>query len=214
MLVQRTYFEIIIIIIIIVIIVIIVIIIITIVIILVVVVIMIMIIIMAIIMIIICCIISYTTSCIVMSYFITMNASSSSSGRGSDSSSNDTITSSGELASNTNVFGNSWADKTEEPSCPDVVTDLAQCTDTTLNDAIRSKCSRLTDNDGPFAACHGVVDPAPYEAGCRLDLCSDTDNDDLLCMALDGYAAACEENSVWVAWRTSQLCRQYCLSEW
>ncbi|XP_066294756.1 IgGFc-binding protein-like [Branchiostoma lanceolatum] len=111
------------------------------------------------------------------------------------------------LTSSVNEFGNSWA------------TDIATCeVDPPTGDPptlgpcapmYSDQCDVLTDPMGPFADCHGYVDPMLYHETCVYDICSTEGG--VLCANLETYYAAClRAGSPSFTWRSPDLCPMEC----
>ena len=66
---------------------------------------------------------------------------------------------------------------------------------------------------GPFAACHSVVDTAPYNESCIYDLCATLPSEDLVCDSFQSYADACSSAGGTPGdWRAElPQCRKFCL---
>ncbi|KAM4820738.1 zonadhesin [Thomomys bottae] len=75
-------------------------------------------------------------------------------------------------------------------------------------------CRVLVDPQGPFATCHQVMDPEPFEEHCVFDLCASQDpkeQEELRCRALSGYAIICQEaGASLVGWRNHTRCAMVC----
>lgn len=70
-------------------------------------------------------------------------------------------------------------------------------------------CGFMTAPDGPFKACHSVVDPAAYVSHCIFDVCAVEGNKDTLCDSVQAYALACQSAGVKIQpWRSSSFCRK------
>uniref|UniRef100_A0A6I8RRU0 Provisional ortholog of Fc fragment of IgG-binding protein n=1 Tax=Xenopus tropicalis TaxID=8364 RepID=A0A6I8RRU0_XENTR len=69
-------------------------------------------------------------------------------------------------------------------------------------------CGILVKSDGPFAACHGTIDPKMYRASCVNSLCDGTGD---LCLILQNYVAICQASGVQMnSWRTPSFCPLTC----
>nr|XP_023420897.1 LOW QUALITY PROTEIN: zonadhesin [Cavia porcellus] len=75
-------------------------------------------------------------------------------------------------------------------------------------------CGVLGDPQGPFAACHHVVVPEPFQEHCMADLCTTQDpkdQEELRCQVLSGYAILCQEEGTNLAsWRDHTGCAMTC----
>ncbi|XP_035683331.1 zonadhesin-like [Branchiostoma floridae] len=105
-----------------------------------------------------------------------------------------------------NTFGNSW--QTDAPCDWDPPTgdppNLGPC-----DPQYAGPCDVLTDLNGPFADCHGYVDPTPYRDACVFDMCST--EGEWLCCDLETYYDACMDVDVEpFIWRSTDLCPMDC----
>ncbi|XP_078457601.1 uncharacterized protein LOC144722990 [Lampetra planeri] len=63
-------------------------------------------------------------------------------------------------------------------------------------------CSKLLDPRGPFAKCHGVVNPNHFYKTCRHDTCECESPERCVCAALGAYAHECAARGhVLIGWR-------------
>ncbi|XP_061422386.1 mucin-2-like [Lethenteron reissneri] len=63
-------------------------------------------------------------------------------------------------------------------------------------------CSKLMDPQGPFAKCHGVVNPNHFYKTCRHDTCECESPERCVCAALGAYAHECAARGhVLIGWR-------------
>ncbi|XP_078686191.1 IgGFc-binding protein-like isoform X4 [Branchiostoma floridae x Branchiostoma belcheri] len=72
-------------------------------------------------------------------------------------------------------------------------------------------CGLISDADGPFAICHGVVDPQLYFDNCVYDMCAGAP--DALCQNMEAYAVECVNEGVpssILDWRTEDRCPLDC----
>ncbi|XP_032374142.1 IgGFc-binding protein isoform X1 [Etheostoma spectabile] len=119
-----------------------------------------------------------------------------------------------QLSNNVNVFGKSWRvtipnvvceDGCEGNNCP--VCDPAR-------KAVFSKstyCGIVTAPNGPFTACHSILDPQPYFADCVFDVCASNGDGKVLCNSVAAYAFNCHMAGVDVKnWRTASFCPMKC----
>ncbi|XP_066299037.1 IgGFc-binding protein-like [Branchiostoma lanceolatum] len=127
-------------------------------------------------------------------------------------SSDDYMTPDGTIVGDWTTFGNSWItddetcpggmQPTPPPPCSDAVRAAAESTD---------NCGLLKDLNGPFAVCHGTVDPAPFFNDCVFDMCAWNGNTIGLCQNLEAYADACRAAGVApFSWRTEERCPRDC----
>ncbi|NXJ87155.1 FCGBP protein, partial [Trogon melanurus] len=72
-------------------------------------------------------------------------------------------------------------------------------------------CGVIARPDGPFRACHGAVDPAPFLEDCAFDACHYKGHRDTLCKAVAAYVTECQSHGVAVEeWRTPSFCGPSC----
>lgn len=70
-------------------------------------------------------------------------------------------------------------------------------------------CGQIRDPQGPFAACHAILNPSEYFRQCVYDLCLHKGNTTFLCRSLEAYTAECQAVGGTVkTWRTSSFCRE------
>lgn len=70
-------------------------------------------------------------------------------------------------------------------------------------------CGQIRDPQGPFAACHAVLNPSEYFRQCVYDLCFHKGNTTFLCRSLTAYTADCQAVGGTVkSWRTDSFCRE------
>ncbi|XP_060137932.1 zonadhesin [Zootoca vivipara] len=68
-------------------------------------------------------------------------------------------------------------------------------------------CGALSDPQGPFSTCHGVLSPSPFQENCVYDLCALFGDTELLCQDYDAYAKLCQEEGVTLGpWREKTGC--------
>ncbi|XP_048829558.1 otogelin-like protein [Brienomyrus brachyistius] len=112
-------------------------------------------------------------------------------------SQDDFLSPSGMIESTPPLFGNSWKLSSacvQSPSVPQ----LDPC-DTHQQAAsyAAEMCELL--NQAPFAACHALLSPLPFQQRCRADTCKC--GRPCLCSALAGYARSCRRHGVTVDFR-------------
>lgn len=114
----------------------------------------------------------------------------------------------GQLAQNTNQLGESWKVEDDDPLCNTIVpTPPLPCPPETEELYSNNQfCGLLTMKDGPFKACHSVINPNRFFDSCVFDLCALGAGS--LCNALEAYADTCLRAGVTLAWRNSTFCRK------
>uniref|UniRef100_A0A8C5WZA5 Mucin-5AC n=1 Tax=Laticauda laticaudata TaxID=8630 RepID=A0A8C5WZA5_LATLA len=106
------------------------------------------------------------------------------------------------------AFANTW--KTEA-ACDNVKQHFNDpCTVSTENEKYaRHWCGLLTDDEGPFAKCHPIVNPKAYHTNCMYDSCACKISEKCMCAALSSYVRACRAKGIELAgWRTN-ACLKY-----
>lgn len=117
-----------------------------------------------------------------------------------------------QITTNVNTFGGSWkvnipnvecSNGCEGSNCPECDTAHKTVFSTT------SYCGIMTDPQGPFAACHSVVDPKPFFDDCVFDVCASNGDGKILCDSVTAYAFNCHMAGVNVkSWRSPSFCRK------
>ncbi|XP_072266263.1 IgGFc-binding protein-like [Pyxicephalus adspersus] len=116
----------------------------------------------------------------------------------------------GQLALNSNQLGDSWKVEYDDPLCDTITpTPPPPCPPETEELYSNNQfCGLLTSKDGPFKACHSVINPDRFFDSCVFDLCALGAGS--LCKALEGYADACQRAGATIAWRNSTFCPLPC----
>ncbi|XP_006036205.3 IgGFc-binding protein-like isoform X1 [Alligator sinensis] len=118
----------------------------------------------------------------------------------------------GSQASDEVQFANSWQ-VGEVPGCLAGCTgDCSVCTEAEKIPYKGDKyCGVLTRKDGPFQACHGVLDPAPFFEDCVFDTCLYKGHRDTLCSIIGAYVTACQTQGIQIRqWRSTTFCSPVC----
>ncbi|XP_054850531.1 zonadhesin [Eublepharis macularius] len=72
-------------------------------------------------------------------------------------------------------------------------------------------CGALSDPQGPFTACHGILSPSTFQESCVYDLCALFNDTQLLCQDYAAYAQLCQEEGVALGpWRQETGCEMSC----
>ncbi|XP_066204639.1 IgGFc-binding protein [Saccopteryx leptura] len=119
----------------------------------------------------------------------------------------------GEQASNTEEFASSWKLDDGDYLCQDgCQNNCASCTPGQSQHYEGDRlCGMLTMLNGPFAACHDILDPRPFLEECVYDLCVVNGDRSSLCRGLSAYAQACLELGVSIKdWRSPANCPLSC----
>ncbi|POI18804.1 hypothetical protein CIB84_017452, partial [Bambusicola thoracicus] len=115
---------------------------------------------------------------------------------------------SGQLATEENAFANSWK-VADVPGCDaECSGDCRVCTEAEKRIYRGDKhCGLLVKQTGPFANCHGVIDPAPYFEDCLFDVCLYKGHQEVVCKSISRYVTDCQSQRVSISpWRTAAFC--------
>lgn len=121
----------------------------------------------------------------------------------------------GRVTSDPDALGHSWR-VTNIPGCMEL--SKVECPPTAAAQRRRkffeTHCSVLVHPEGPFAACHRLVDPARYFQSCMHDSCLVPDRNDVICPIISRYAAACQAAGATIRrWRSAHFCSKLGWSE-
>ncbi|NXW39164.1 FCGBP protein, partial [Phaetusa simplex] len=73
------------------------------------------------------------------------------------------------------------------------------------------ECGLILLPEGPFRSCHPRVDPESYFQACITDYCVFRGHKAIVCQAVMGYAAACQEAGIVLEpWRSKTFCAPTC----
>uniref|UniRef100_A0A674J2G4 VWFD domain-containing protein n=1 Tax=Terrapene triunguis TaxID=2587831 RepID=A0A674J2G4_9SAUR len=121
---------------------------------------------------------------------------------------------SGRTAPDTAAFGSAWEVQIPGASCTDrcAGNSCSVCEERKKNVFKgRNYCGLLTDPDGPFTACHGMVSPSVYQSNCLYDLCLGNGDAQVLCQSIHSYVTACQEAGAPIRpWRSTSFCAVSC----
>jgi len=113
----------------------------------------------------------------------------------------DFTTSEGNIDSTAISFGNSWSVSSQ---CQRSTTPVHPCTiQTQKANAAEKKCKKL--EMAPFTKCHHKIDPAPFIAVCKYDVCGCQNGIECLCSAIAAYTAECGKKGIVIEWRNSNV---------
>uniref|UniRef100_A0A8C8EBB2 VWFD domain-containing protein n=1 Tax=Otus sunia TaxID=257818 RepID=A0A8C8EBB2_9STRI len=120
----------------------------------------------------------------------------------------------GSQATDVIQFADSWK-VADVPGCWAGCTENCQfCTKTEQRPYRGDKhCGLLVKKQGPFAACHGTIDPGPYFDNCLFDTCLYKGHQESVCRSIGAYVTACQSQGVRVGrWRTAAFCSTWATS--
>ncbi|XP_056154019.1 IgGFc-binding protein-like [Lampris incognitus] len=112
------------------------------------------------------------------------------------------------------AFGASWKVGVPGVVCDDGCSgDRCVRCDGAEKAALERDCGVIADPEGPFAACHAVIDPASYFADCVFDVCVADGNAGVLCRSIGAYVLDCRDFGVKTrGWRSPSFCPLLCPS--
>lgn len=116
----------------------------------------------------------------------------------------------GRKTNNVDQFGKAWAVDQSGRVCLGCGGKCPECEKAKA--ALYEKpnfCGIMSAHNGPFKACHGIVDPAAYVSHCVFDVCAVDGSKDTLCDSVQAYALACQSAGVQIQpWRSDSFCRK------
>ncbi|XP_019614795.1 PREDICTED: IgGFc-binding protein-like [Branchiostoma belcheri] len=127
----------------------------------------------------------------------------------------DNLMPTGQVASTSLLFGNSWIAPDDE-TCPDTrPQDNFDSNDITAGDrklyGRPDKCGLLQQRNGPFGACSSVLNPSTYFESCVFDMAAYRGDEDMLCENLEAYSDDCTAAGGKPGrWRTANRCPMPC----
>ncbi len=124
--------------------------------------------------------------------------------------SNDLRLPDGNVTQDVNVFRSAWKVDVPGAVCEDGCEGDA-CLDCNPRlKAIFEKppyCGVLVDPNGPFAACHAMLNYSTYLNDCVFDACASDGNSKVVCDSVARYAFSCHTAGVIIQnWRTDSFC--------
>ncbi|XP_075346839.1 IgGFc-binding protein [Mycteria americana] len=118
----------------------------------------------------------------------------------------------GQLATDEIQFADSWK-VADVPGCwAGCTEDCKVCTEAEKRAYRGDKhCGLLMKKEGPFAACHSAIDPAPYFDDCLFDTCLYKGHQETVCSSVTAYVTACQSQGIRIRkWRTAAFCSPVC----
>uniref|UniRef100_A0A6I8NET5 VWFD domain-containing protein n=1 Tax=Ornithorhynchus anatinus TaxID=9258 RepID=A0A6I8NET5_ORNAN len=123
----------------------------------------------------------------------------------------------GQTVNDPTTFGASWEVPVPGSSCTSICPGGSPCPPETCPPALEDNykqnryCGLLTDQQGPLAPCHAVINPEGYFKDCVFDLCLGGGNESILCDSVHAYVSACQAAGVTVGpWRSDKFCPMRC----
>ncbi|CAL8294929.1 unnamed protein product [Merluccius merluccius] len=109
-------------------------------------------------------------------------------------------------------FGAAWKVAVPGVVCEDGCSgDICPKCDASKKEVFEKDCQILTDPQGPFAACHNVIDPNSYYRDCVYDVCLAVGDRKVLCDSISAYMMDCQAIGVTIlTWRTPAFCPLSC----
>ncbi|NXS76280.1 FCGBP protein, partial [Pandion haliaetus] len=120
--------------------------------------------------------------------------------------------SNGQPATDEIQFADSWK-VADVPGCwAGCTEDCKVCTEAEKRAYRGNKhCGLLVKKEGPFAACHSAIDPAPYFEDCLFDTCLYKGHQETVCSSISAYVTACQSQGIRIKqWRTAAFCSPIC----
>lgn len=116
----------------------------------------------------------------------------------------------GDVTQDILAFGAAWKVPVAGVVCEDGCRgDLCPTCEDSVKSEIETQCSIITDSQGPFAACHALIDPASYFRDCVYDVCLANDNRTMLCHSISAYMLDCQSFGAKIQnWRSPTFCRK------
>ncbi|XP_051246393.1 IgGFc-binding protein-like [Dicentrarchus labrax] len=118
----------------------------------------------------------------------------------------------GNITKDFQAFGAAWKVPVPGAVCEDGCSgDLCpKCADSE-KDAIEEKCAIIIKANGPFAACHNLIDPASYFRDCVYDVCMAKNDQSMLCHSVAAYMLDCQNFGAKIQnWRSPSFCPFTC----
>uniref|UniRef100_A0A8C4S3B0 Zonadhesin n=1 Tax=Erpetoichthys calabaricus TaxID=27687 RepID=A0A8C4S3B0_ERPCA len=125
----------------------------------------------------------------------------------------DFIKPNGEMANNSDEFGNSWQTQEDEDKVCQPDNEVDPPCDEQLYNMVADPdhCGKILDANGPFRDCLAVVKPDPYFQNCIYDMCRYEGLQQTLCDQLQAYTDACLTAGAAVHnWRGPTFCPLPC----
>ncbi|XP_044028582.1 IgGFc-binding protein-like [Siniperca chuatsi] len=117
----------------------------------------------------------------------------------------------GNVSKDFQTFGAAWKVPVPGVICEDGCSgDLCPKCGDSDKAAIEAKCAIITNPNGPFAACHDVIDSASYFRDCVYDVCL-TKDESILCHSIAAYMSDCQDFGAKIQnWRSPSFCPFTC----
>ncbi|KAL6461279.1 hypothetical protein MHYP_G00312450 [Metynnis hypsauchen] len=118
----------------------------------------------------------------------------------------------GKVTSDIKAFGAAWKVAVPGVVCDDGCSgDFCPTCPADKKAVFEKDCSIITNPEGPFAACHSVINPESYFRDCVYDVCMGDGDKNMLCHSIAAYMIDCQNFGVTVKnWRTSTFCPLKC----
>ncbi|XP_023821956.1 IgGFc-binding protein isoform X1 [Oryzias latipes] len=114
----------------------------------------------------------------------------------------------GTMTNDANEFGHSW---NTDPECNKQPNATIPGCEPGEQELYEGYCGILLDKNGPFAVCHGKVNPNNYFQDCLFDLCELEGAKPILCEAIEAYVNECQDRGVDIGpWRNETFCPLKC----
>lgn len=116
----------------------------------------------------------------------------------------------GNVAKDSYTFGAAWKVPVPGVVCDDgCMGNLCPKCDDSEKAVLEAKCAIITNPEGPFAACHDIIDPASYFRDCVYDVCMAKDKQTMVCNSVAAYMLDCQDFGAQIKnWRSPSFCRE------
>nr|XP_046181870.1 IgGFc-binding protein-like [Oncorhynchus gorbuscha] len=118
----------------------------------------------------------------------------------------------GKLTKDLLTFGAAWKISVPHVVCEDGCSgDFCPKCEAKKKLIFEADCSIITNPQGPFVACHNVIDPTSYFRDCVYDVCLSEGDRKVLCQSISAYMIDCQDFGVNISnWRTATFCPLDC----
>ncbi|KAI4817690.1 hypothetical protein KUCAC02_011073 [Chaenocephalus aceratus] len=118
----------------------------------------------------------------------------------------------GTITKDIQSFGAVWKVPVIGAVCEDgCIGDQCPVCDESKKAVIEAECAVISDPNGPFAACQGIIDPSSYFRDCVYDVCISENDPIMLCHSISAYMLDCQDFGAKIGnWRNATFCPLPC----
>nr|XP_046274005.1 IgGFc-binding protein-like [Scatophagus argus] len=118
----------------------------------------------------------------------------------------------GTMTKDFQTFGAAWKVPVPGVVCEDGCSgDLCPKCNVTEEAMFEEECTIITNPEGPFAACHNIIDPTSYFRDCVYDVCMAKGDQSMLCHSIAAYMLDCQDFGAKIqTWRSPSFCPFNC----